>query len=197
VTAEIPDAPEGWGEEQTSAVGYAIWDALTNDAEFTGADYSTQLADLIEWGGGKVRATARAMGVPYSTFRGWLHGVRPKATSRAAITVSHRNLIGGGAAELDRKAAGGATLKTRGTWLGGKSRNQSFYAGRESWDEAAERESGGVPREPVAKQLVDAYRAGASPYELGAVYGAAMAAAVPYMDELDIGEIDWFDFEDR
>lgn len=191
--AEFPDAPESWGVEQTEAVGNAIWDQLTGGAEFTGEDYPTMLADLIDWGGGRIRPTARAIGVPYSTFRGWLRGTIPKPASRDRITLAHRNLLGGGSEALDRKAGGGATLKTSGTYLGGTTRNSPFFVGRDTWWDGAKNETG-ITSEPAAQQLVAAFRAGASPYELGAVYGSCMTAAVAYMDELDIGDVDWFSF---
>jgi hypothetical protein len=185
--AVFPAAPEGWDPDQTTDIGGAIWDAITGGAQFDGLDYPTQLADLIEWGHGRVRPTARALGVPYSTFRGWLHGVIPKAASRDRITLAHRNLIGGGSEALAGLARGGATLKAVAK-LGGENRSSPFYVGRSTWDGANAGES-------MASQLVGAFLAGASPYELGAVYGSGMTSTVGYMDELDILDVEWFSFD--
>lgn len=184
----FPDAPEGWDPEQTTAIGNAIWDEITGGAEYSGDDYPTILADLIEWGGGKVRATARAIGAPYSSFRGWLRDVHPKAAGRDLIMTAHRNLIGGGAGALDAKAGGGANLKARAR-LGGVDRSSPFYVGRRTWQQANQGRS-------MAGRLIDAFRNGASPYELGAVYGDGMTSTVDYMDELDIDEVEWFSFGD-
>lgn len=188
----FPDPPEGWDPEQVSMVGEAIWDAITQGADWdpdTDDDWMTNANELLEWGGG-VRATARAIGVPYTTFRGWFNGVTPSARYQDRLQRAVREIQAGGSERLNRMiAAGGATLRARAS-LGGKNRSSPFYVGRDTWAEANNASGGG----PMGQRLIDAYRNGATPYDLGAIYGSGMQAAVDYMDELDIYSVDDFSF---
>lgn len=186
----FPDPPEGWDPEQVSMVGEAIWDAITQGGEWDpDSDWMTDANELLEWGGG-VRATARAIGVPYTTFRGWFNGVTPSARYQDRLQRAVREIQGGGSDRLNRMiAAGGATLRARAS-LGGKNRSSPFYVGRDTWAESNDASGGG----PMGQRLIDAYRNGATPYDLGAIYGSGMQAAVDYMDELDIYSVDDFSF---